>query len=270
MGEIGLFGVLDRLSAWFERANSALRVEYVVILFVAVFISVLASSWVSTESSKKKILIVAAILPPHMDRFGGGKEARIIKNALRESTGVDKVEFLVQPFSRHWSYFLSDERIDAVSTVPMSVRLEGYPSECYITYQNGVGYISEMFPIRFTMDNLVRLSGHRVVAFPGAASIINEVGDLARTFDVYVERRNQQDHSILLAKNKIDAVIADKEIFEFYNKTVMSEETLKKIRFDAVFPPTPYRMVFRSANIRDQFDDAIKKMKKEGSVVCDY
>lgn len=252
----------------FKQAKLRLWIEYIVIGAVVLLISFSSLPWISSDRDEDKILVVIPHLPPYATIKKQGQEILIITNALKHYDNQTKIEFVLQPFSRHWSFYLSDQRVDAVATVPSSVELEGYPSDCYITYQNGIGYRASTFPTRFLKTDIEKLEGYRVVGFTGAKSIIPEVGQHLERFKVYIERENQRLHSKLLSQNMVDAVIADREIIEYYNDQLDQADQIPDYRFDAIFEPTPYRMIFRSVEIRDKFNQALKELKTHNLVDC--
>jgi hypothetical protein len=164
------------------------------------------------------IRIATALLPPQMDTKGEGQEAEIIVAALIAGGETKSVEFHVMPFTRHWQAFNIDSRFDAVTTVPDELKLEGLRSDSYIDYQNGVIYDVAAFPNGLGVDPLKALTGKRIVAFAGAATILPAMRDVSERSSEYLERKDQLSHSVMFVKGAVDAVVADELIFAFYTR----------------------------------------------------
>ncbi len=239
------------------------------------------------QTNTRTISIVTSLLPPYMDEQGQGREAEIIKAALfkayRNDAGEESsienmqsvtVNFNVQPFTRHWMSFLSDPRYDAVTTVPRDLELDPepelrskfYKSDVYVEFQNGIGYRMKALSTRFDDFSIDDLAGLRVVAFAGASRIISQLGTNRDKFPLYLEEPDQKIHSKLLSEGLVDAVVADGAIFFEYNRRLMHSAKMPDAAFSAVFCPTPYVMVFRSAKLRDDFNKGLKIISENGTL----
>jgi hypothetical protein len=221
-----------------------------------------APAILSNEASAgaQTVRVVAGLIPPYMDAQGEGRESVAIRTALDGRSSAGPVQFFVLPFSRHWTSFLNDSRFDAVATVPDGMRIEGFHSRNYITYQNGIGYRCADHPGLFALDDLVGLN---VVAFSGASTVLDTLRQRIPAFDSYIEIADQRVHSQMLIDRRTDAIVADASIFAFYNDEIrggMSPEAQRafpELCFAATFPRTDYHMVFRSEALRDLFDSGV-------------
>lgn len=225
------------------------------------FFVIAVSSGLPRQSVEETIHISAANLPPQMDGFGKGREAEIIVAALRAGGVTQQVEFHIVPFTRHWQAYQADERMDAVATVPSEVRLKGIRSVPYIYYQNGVFYRNTSFPAGLGNDPVVSLFDKRVVAFAGSTAVLPELLALSKAASLYIERADQFSHSIMLENGFVDAVIADELIFTYYTKQLLGsryENFSKRIRYETVFCPTPYQMMFRDYELAQAFNAGLK------------
>jgi polar amino acid transport system substrate-binding protein len=232
--------------------SGRLAAEAIGVLLVVAFSGwLLYGNALSSHKHVAVLRVVTALLPPHMDERGQGREADIIRTALPDQT----IAFHLQPFGRHWSAFLSDERFDAVTTVPDAVndKLKGYRSQTYIRFQNGIGYRRDRFPGTSTELGLGDLAGRRVVAFAGAAKILPGLSGHIKDYPLYLEEKDKRVHSALLIGDEVDAVVADGAIFFEYNKRLGAKRSIDT-KFVALACATPYHMVFRSADVRDAFN----------------
>lgn len=213
------------------------------------------------------IRISTALLPPQMKQDGSGREAEIIGAALKAGNIDRPIEFHIHPFTRHWQSFKSDSRYHAVSTVPDDLDLDGPRSAVYIRYQNGVIYRVATFPDGLGASPTDALRKRRIVAFAGAATILPEVRILSSDSTMYLERQDQFSHSVMLANNIVDAVIAEELIFSFYMKSLTAtadSRSVGRIAFDPIFCPTRYRMVFRDDKLRDAFNIGFQRIRDNG------
>ena len=217
----------------------------------------------------RDVTILAPNLPPMVHPGGTGHEADIIRETLAACGHV--VSFTVQPFVRHWTQF-REGRHDAVTTVPPSMDLGGFHSVTYIRYQNGISVLrGSSLPLRTLAD----LQGKSVIAFKGAKDILPGLKEAIPSFSRYDENTEQLIHSNLLFAKRADAVIADGLIFAEHNRQLRTSASAgKKLPFDpsqgvvfsAVFPATPYTMVFRTAALRDDFNRCFAKLQGAGRI----
>jgi polar amino acid transport system substrate-binding protein len=244
------------------KARALLRrlPQLLLALAVAALVAVGFSS-VRPQSSPAGVLrISAGEVPPHMDWTGGGREAEIIRAALRDEHGPGGIEFHVAPFSRHWEVFKRDERLHAVATTPLNMQLKGFASQPYIRYRNGIIYRAGDFPDGLGPQPVAALRDRRVVAFAGAALVLPGLQAAIPTFRSYAEYDDQYVHSVMLARGFVDVVIADRLIVDAYSRQVLGpryEAEAARLRFDPAFCPTAYRMVFRTDALRAAFDKGL-------------
>ena len=218
-----------------------------------------ASVTAGGQEESEYITIAAPLVPPYFNQRGEGLEAARIRNALASAYCPHQIRFAVRPFVQHWRLYTTETRIDAVTTVPEGEAIPGHPSAFYIEYQNGIGYRKSRFPNGIKSVSDPALDGKRVAAFVDALGILPGLSAKRPNFSSYVENGNQKNNSVLLDRNLVDAVISDRRIFEFYNGQIVGLKDSTDIGFDAVFPPSPYRMVFRSADLRNAFNEGLKR-----------
>jgi polar amino acid transport system substrate-binding protein len=213
------------------------------------------------------IRIATALLPPQMGVDGEGQEAEIIKAALAAGGIAKPIHFHVMPFTRHWKQFNTDTRYHAVTTVPSDLALDGFRSDTYVEYQNGVAYRVDTFPGGLGGAPLAAIAAKRIVAFAGAAAILPPMREVSLRAPLYMERQDQVSHSIMFTEGLVDVVVADELIFDFYTRQVLGEryaDYSKRLEFDPIFCPTPYQMLFRDAALRDAFNKGLQVIRANG------
>lgn len=232
-----------------------------------------ASSWQpgDTAEGRRALYVVGPHIPPNLALDGTGREAQIIERALTAGYGepVD-VHLRVVPFGRHWVLYEQETRFDAVATVPMAMSLNGYPSQGYVQYQNGIIYELNKFDSQqMRTDPWQALADRRVVSFVAATSVIPELGDAREAFAFYTENDDQFVHSVMLLLGFVDAIVADFSIASYYTQRAARRyEQAHEERFGFVTPlcPTDFRAVFRDARDLQAFERGLEMMRKDGTL----
>jgi polar amino acid transport system substrate-binding protein len=259
----------------------------VAFLVVAISFVTFASGLATFESRQqytRTIRIAAALLPPHMTEAGEGREADIIRAALKKGGVSEQVEFFVLPFTRHWNAYLRDSRFDALATAPLPMvsgdrtdrrnsvlDFNGFPSQRYVEYENGIVYRMSDFPYGLGNDPLQLLEGRRVVAFAGASAILPGLRQSVPSFSLYVERDDQYEHSSMFRQRGVDAIIADRLIIDEYNRRILGSgyaDLTAELEFDPIYCPTPYRLVFRRDDLRIAFNKGLQLLTDSGELAA--
>jgi len=221
---------------------------------------------VTGQAQADRITIVSAELPPMMTRDGEGREAAIIRTAL-ERCG-HSVEFLVQPFTRHWGLY-EDGTGDAVTTVPTGQDMSGSLTQPYIQYQNGVSYLSSR---GYAVDALEDLAGLKVVAFEDASKILPGLKDASERFASYRETIDQIFQSRLLFAGSVDAVIGDGMLLAEYNRSLgerastLRFDPTQPVTFSRIFRPSDYVMAFRDPSHAADFNRCFAEAAADGTI----
>lgn len=223
----------------------------------------------TVTAQAETVTVAVGELPPHANARGEGREAEIIARTL-EACG-HTVTFQAFPFTRHWETYRVKDDIDAVATVPDGLPLPGHATNHYINFHNGVSVLADS---GITASSLADLKGKRVIAFKGAEGILPGLKDAVDSFATYDERTDQIVQSRLLFGKRTDAVLGDGMIFAAYNKNLQNQHAQKALNFDpnqavkflAIFDPTSYRMMFKSAAIQQDFDRCYADLTTKGEI----
>lgn len=217
----------------------------------------------------REVSLLAPNLPPMMNLSGQGHEAVIIKETLAACGHT--VTFTVLPFVRHWAQY-KEGRHDAVTTVPPEMDLGGARSVTYIRYQNGASILRANSP---PLKSLADLKGKRIIAFKGAKEILPGLKEAIPELSRYDENTDQLIHSNLLFAKRADVVISDGLIFAEHNRQLRDNAKAGKklpfdphqdVAFNALFPPTPYTLVFKDTRLRDDFNHCFAKLQQAGRI----
>lgn len=233
-------------------------------------------------AAARPVTILAPELPPMITADGTGREASIIRETL--AACGHEAHFKVVPFGRHWNDFRdtaqvgaqvgaqAGAQVDAVTTVPAGMEMPGSRSVPYILYQNGASVLKSS---GLTVQSLADLAGKRVITFSGAPDVLPGLRAAIPSFGDFRERADQMVHSNLLFARRVDAVLADGLIFAEYNRQLREKaksagglpfDPAQPVQFTAIFPPTPYSMVFRDATLRADFDRCFAELKAKGRI----
>ncbi|SMH44386.1 substrate-binding periplasmic protein [Azospirillum agricola] len=231
-------------------------------------LAVLAVAGHAPAATARTLTILAPELPPMVAADGTGREVSIIAETLA-ACGHTAV-FKIVPFGRHWIDFRDGAAVDAVSTVPAGMAMPGARSVPYIRYQNGASVLKAG---GLKVASLADLAGKRVVTFSGAPDVLPGLREAIPSFADFRERADQLVHSNLLFAGRVDAVLADGLIFAEYNRQLREKagsggglpfDPAQDVVFTAIFPPTPYAMMFRDDALRGEFDRCHGDLVKSG------
>lgn len=223
----------------------------------------------ATPALADQLVIVAPELPPMFHADGTGRDALIIREAL--AACGHGVRFRVVPMGRHWGDY-GTGAADGVAVVPPGMRLPGWPSDVYARYQNGASVLTSS---GLTINSLADLVGKRVVTFAGGTEILPGLREIADRFADLRERADQMVHSNLLFAGRVDVVLGDGLIFAEYNRQLRERagtgqhlpfDANQAVVFTAIFPPSPYTVVFRNERLRDDFNRCLGILSTTGRI----
>jgi len=217
-------------------------------------------------AAQDRFTVAGPRLPPHVFQSGEGRDAASLR-VLLECAGVPDPRFQVFTFPRHWAAFLVAGNVQAISTVPGDGTVVDPPpggavhlSDPYVSYIDGAVTLA---PVQ--VRSLADLAGKRAVSFLGASRILPGLGGAIRSMGNYREVADQQIHSNLLFSRAVDAILADGLIVAEYNRRLAEEpkgaldfDPTQRVVFTPLFPPTPYRAVFRDRALRDRVNACLR------------
>ena len=223
-------------------------------------------TFLSSAVAAAEIEVMAGDLPPMIQKDGTGREAEIISTVLGHCG--HSVVFTVQPFTRHWQSFEKGSG-DAVATVPVGMPTAGTQTQSYISYQNGVSYLTSS---GHEASALSDLSGWNIVAFEGASNIIPGLGGSTSEFKSYREMADQKTQSKLLYGKRVDGILGDGMLFAEFARQLQEAgagsgvDASQSIEFRAIFDPSPYAMSFRDPALAADFDRRFAELEAAGTI----
>lgn len=216
---------------------------------------------VTARAAEIKVAVGLSLPPYVIQEKNAGIELDIVSQALAESGTTIKPVYL--PFSRVPVAFKQGE-VDAAITTNESSGIQAAYSDSHIVYQN--------FAITLSKNNLHigkidDLANHSVVAFQSATQYLGpRFKAMADANKAYSEQAQQVKQNLMLYSGRADIVVADRNIFRYFNAEAATQGVNVKqpVTYHEIFPPTPYKVAFRNAALRDAFNAALKKMRADG------
>jgi polar amino acid transport system substrate-binding protein len=206
-------------------------------------------------------VLIGNSLPPYIigneDR---GFEFDIVKEALALRGHQMVPRYL--PFARV-PVEMERGAADAAMTVNDSSGLRVCYSDTYVVYRN---YAITLASRQLTIDTLADLHGKSVRAFQNARLYLGPAFNAAVADNPgYAESANQQTQNAMLFAGRVDVVVGDINIFNWYNQTMpQTPETRQPIALHAVFPPVEYRVGFRDARLCQDFNAGLAELRASG------
>ncbi|GEM_PF-489182 len=213
-----------------------------------------------------KVAFGNALAPWVMPDKHEGIVVEIIEAAL---TPLDyKIEKVYLPYARRLkSYQLG--LVDVVSDINTSTiqneHLTGFFSDISYAYENFVYTLKKR---EFQFETLSDLVDYRLMSWQGAvAHLGDEYAEMAQNSPLYSEHHDQSVQVKMLYLERVDAIQMDKQIFNYYRKEVGREGEIDispDVDEFAFLGESPNGYLFRSAKVRDEFNQQLKKIKASG------
>lgn len=112
------------------------------------------------------------------------------------------------------------------------------------------------------------LKGLAIVAFPGALKRYPEWLEQADRDGLYFEQNNQELQVTGLNKGRFDLVLSDKNIYRYFEllleRTNLFKAKAVQLHAFVKVEPNDYRPVFRSPQVRDDFNAGLQQLKASG------
>ncbi len=226
----------------------------------------------STEVFADRLNIAVGLwIPPYVIR----EEARGIEyDILKETLALAGHEMVPRyvPLART----LAELRSGLVDGI-MSTGQPGLPgcyTDSHITYWN---YAITLSSRNIKINNIADLKGRSIAAFQNARNYLGEEYRLLTlNNDRYREIGNQSSQNKLLFSNRIEVVIADRYIFQWFSRdpeVTKIIDTEPEVTYHKIFPPSHFQSVFSRQDVCDDFNIALKKLRDSGrydEIVASY
>jgi polar amino acid transport system substrate-binding protein len=220
------------------------------------FISVL---FIYSSFAKELVLGVGLALPPYFIKDENrGLELDIIKESLKVKGHTLKTVYV--PFKRV-PKMIEDKKVDCVGTVNESTGIKAFFSNSHIFYHNKVITLKRN---NISVKSLKDLEYGSIVAFQNATKYLgSNYASAVSKNPAYREKANQERQVTMLVNNRIDKVVSDVNIFNFYAKK--QKVDLSKIDYQDIFNKVHQKVAFIDKKIKDDFNYGLSVIKKNGT-----
>lgn len=205
-------------------------------------------------------------LEPYVfEHDASGLEIDIIRAALQAAGHTLRPRFVPQA---RVPLLLDAGEVDAAATLtPDSGLQQAVYSEVYIHYQDYLITARGRFARPPSWAELGRL---RIVGFQNAARYLGpEFAAMARANRRYREQADQLSQARMLFAGHADAIVAERRIFEYQSQRLQGSRYAERpfaVELFALFDKIPYRVAFREAALRDDFDRGLAEIRRDGKL----
>lgn len=199
--------------------------------------------------------------PPYILESGkSGLEVEIAEQAFA-AVGY-KMSGLQFPPARALAMHRSGQ-LDALLTVDEGIGGTDFFSDPYITYQNVATTLTSR---RISLKRVEDLEAYSVAAFQNASVILGErFKAVAERHADYKEYPQQIIQNNLLFTSHVDVVVGDRLIFRYFITRLNPKiDATQSVTYHPLFPPTPRKVVFRDAELRNRFNAGLKTIQNNG------
>ncbi len=206
-------------------------------------------------------LAVGLSLPPYIIKNSNdGMEMDVIKEALKQKGHSVQIEYM--PFARSISA-IADGKAEAIATTNEASGIDCNFSDSHITYQNVAITLKKN---GITVNSISDLKDKSVVAFQNATKYLGkEYAAMASANTKYEEKAKQLKQNMMLFSGKTQVIVGDINIFKFFNEKAAGRvDITQPYVIHEIFPKTNYKVCFKSAKIRDDFNAGLKVLKSSG------
>lgn len=216
---------------------------------------------VQGATARELRLITSSSIPPYVIVEGN---KGIVTDIMREALAL-------KGYSVHFNYStnkrlkeeLLSRRVDGAFNFPEGSIAEFYYSDPIISYQNVVvGLKSKHFAVHKIGD----LSNRSVVAFQNSALFLGpEYESMSRINPRHQEVSAQRSQLFMLFLGRTDLIVLELRIFYHYLQEIESLGGAQSpYIIYPIFPASPRYAVFSKQNVRDDFNDGLKMLHKNG------
>lgn len=161
---------------------------------------------------------------------------------------------------------LKNKSIDIYTIATQNLADQFYLSDTYMSFDNVL--ISKGDNPQKILQ-LEDLRGKRLAAFQGADFLVKDIADIKDELSLYIETPRQSIQIQLLYKGRVDFLFSEKKVFEYNLKQAIASGELAPLgrgyKIHRVVPPTLYSAAFNDPLLRDEFNAALRRLKKDGT-----
>ncbi|PAU64101.1 amino acid ABC transporter substrate-binding protein [Pseudomonas sp. PIC25] len=200
--------------------------------------------------------------PPYIfENEHRGLEYDIVDAAFRSAGYTIEAHYL--PMER-LHLMLKRGELDGIATTNRFSQLDVAYSDVYIQYHNVAAALASR---KYDIHSIADLGRYSVSAFQRARYLLGpEFQSMAESNPRYREEALQIARNRLLYSGRIDVVVGDLRILNYFNREVADQvDVTQPLTLYQLFPPTPYHVGFRTASMRDKFNRGLATIRSNGT-----
>jgi len=228
------------------------------------FVSLLFFSLFAQPIKADPLLIAtSSSIPPYVitDQHRG-----IVVEILQQALAPygHQIEFIYAP-NRRVAHMVEEQQVDGVFNLAWGALKRVHYSDPIIDYHNVVITRDTFNKPIITLDDL---NGLRVVVFQNAPQFLGE--EFTRILErnpSFQEVSNQRSQVLMLFSGRADAIIMERRIFDyFYQDMIARGEIGGGYKVHPLFAPAARYAAFTRETLRDQFNEGLAQLHKEGRI----
>jgi polar amino acid transport system substrate-binding protein len=216
---------------------------------------------VSQKNTKTLEIITGLPKPPFI--LAGAKSGLQL-DLFRAALSTDYlVKFIPTPLGRNITSY-QRTNVNGIATLPFGYQHPNmYISKPYINYQNVAISLAES---NFSINSIDDLSGKSVAAFQKARKFLGDEFSKKISYLLdYREVADQMRQISMLYSRSTEVIVLDSRIFKHFIREHADQARYKKsINIHYIFAERSYSAGFDSKELREQFDQGVVRIKKEG------
>jgi polar amino acid transport system substrate-binding protein len=154
--------------------------------------------------------------------------------------------------------------VDAHAQVE-SRSIKGYYSKQIAHFHTS---LISLAPKRISLSTIHDLKNKHIVAFQNASLLFGkDFQKMTQSNSGYKEMANQESQIVQLYNGQTDVILLDRQIFLYFRRITSLTNTSMSVKYHNLKYLThksPTFVVFRNVKIRDTFNTALKKLRKNG------
>lgn len=216
----------------------------------------------NARAEEVKMTFSVSAAPYGFAETGRGIEVDIVREALAVH-GHTLIPFFVPPKRILFDFKLG--KVDAASKDHAQdiSEIKAYQGDTYVYYHDVIFSLQER---ELSISEPADLEKLRIVAFETAPDHYPQwLGPVKNSVD-YSETPDQTLQVAMLHNGRTDMIVADKRIIKYLTGKVRAggKVQLKQTKITNFAKPWGYRPLFRSRQLRDQFNDGLKQILASG------
>ncbi|MCQ8878508.1 transporter substrate-binding domain-containing protein [Pseudoalteromonas shioyasakiensis] len=194
---------------------------------------------------------VNPILPPYVFTGDGtGLQLEILKSAFK-SQGITDLDIIYMT-NKRTAQSLQDMTVDVAMNYGDAITSNIFPSKSLLSYNNVAISLKKN---NYKINTIYDLSGKSVLSFQNATEFLPApFKAVSAKLDSYGEMTNSEALVEHLLKERVNVVILDKRIFQYYLEQYKKSGSIQAYTMHPIFPEAPRPAYFNSKVLQEVFD----------------